>query len=262
MSIKVSLIASAVRVPFYKTFLDPLKSTTVPYEVVFAGHNTPEEIEPFNKGYQGFRYIYTARIKPSQCYEIARRMAVGETILWCADDCEFTLDVIGKAYRFWADLKNEKAILSIQTVENKQYVNMQVHSFFGGRPNSGLMAPLGLMSRQFMEDLGGFDRRYIAGQYENDAVMRAIVAGGKIHIFGDRENHIIIDHYARHGIVRPFAEGYNHDRAILEKSWTNGAGKVLKERQDPFEPYVDDGTLLQKSQSFKMNRWGFARTDL
>lgn len=281
---KVSLFASAVRIAFYSTFLDSLKDSSIPLEVVFAGNNRADQLLEFFRQQYGhgllahenersevtflvaenivLKYIITANIKPAQCYEIARRNCTGETILWCADDCVFTPDLCAKAYAFWAERHdNAKAVISIQTVENGQYVNMKVHSFFGGRVLTPLMAPLGLMSRQTMEDLGGFDRRYICGQYENDAVMRVIAAGGIVHIFGNRQDHIAIDHYARHGIVRPFAEGYNHDRAILEKSWTNGAGIVMKERQDVFQPYVDDGTLLQKSQAFKMNRWGRARTE-
>ena len=283
---KVSIFASAVRIPFYKTFLDSLKGTTVPYEVVFAGPNTLPEIEEVIKKFEIitdeegeehnievnkidlkyqdfhwaigdnsiFNYIHTNNIKPAQCYEVARRACIGETILWAADDCEFSPDLIGKVYRDWKALNDEKAIMSIQTLENGMFVNMKVHSFFGGQTNTPLMAPLGLMSRKVMDDLGGFDRRYICGQYENDAVMRVIAAGGKVHIWGDRENLITIDHYRRHGIHRPFAMGYNHDREILEKSWTNGAGKVMPEIQIPFEPYEAEGITV-RSQSFNKSIW-------
>jgi hypothetical protein len=270
--IKVSLFASAIRFQFYPVFIKSLQSTTEKYEVVFAGHNTPEELIKFLGGYPytvyenienkslktiidlgnncEFKYIHTGRIKPSQCYEIARRNCEGETIQWTADDAEMTPDFIGKAYRYWKERNNEKLILSLQTVENGQYCDMKVHSFFGCQFHTPLMAPLALMSRKFMQDLGGFDRRYVCGQYENTAVMEAIVAGGHVEIFGDKENHIILDHYRRHGIVRPFATGYNHDRSILESSWTNGSGKVSLTRNDKHEPYEDKDILI-KSQSHK-----------
>lgn len=274
MDIKVSLFASAVRVTFYRTFLDSLLSTTVPYEVVFAGHNTPEQLEAlFGKearleveeidvspGVKNrivsyypdhkFKYIHTEFIKPAQCYEIARRYCKGETIAWTADDCEYSNDLMGKAYRFWKAQENEKIVLSLQTIENGMFCHMQVHSFFGGHYHTPLMAPLALMSAKLMQDLGGFDRRYVCGQYENDAVMRVIEAGGKVVIFGDKENFINIDHYRRHGLARPFATGYNHDREILEGSWTDGQGKVFLEIQRPFEPYEDEGILIE-SQSHK-----------
>lgn len=280
---KVSIFASAVRTSFYKTFLNSLKGTSVRCEVVFAGPNTFEEIRtvfPLSEYFvaedmvmglkqtmipdYNFRYIHTANIKPAQCYEVARRNCCGETIHWSADDCEYTPDCIGKAYRFWKKLNDEKAVLTIQTMENRMFCDMRVHSFFGCQYNTPLMAPLGLMSRKLMDDLGGFDRRYICGQYENDAVMRVIQAGGRVFIWGDSENMIIIDHYRRHGLVRPFASGYNHDRTILESSWTDGNGKVLAEvvttpstgkcdvmlqRNDKLEPY-EEKDLLIKSQSF------------
>lgn len=254
MDIKVSIFASAVRIRFYETFLQSLKSTTVPYEVVFAGPNLPSDIVDIKHRYPEFNYVHTENIKPAQCYEAARRACRGETIHWSADDCVYTEDCIGRAYRFWEALDDEKIVLSIQTIENGQFCDMRVHSFFGCQFHTPLMAPLALMSRQLMEELGGFDRRYICGQYENDAVMRVIAAGGRVVIFGDKQNNIVIDHYARHGIHRPFAVGYPHDRAILEGSWTNGAGKVTLERKDQFEPYTEEG-ILTKSQSHNKALW-------
>lgn len=271
--IKVSLIASSVRPQFYKTFLDTLAGTSVEYEVIFVGNKYPDNIfgpqdpnihaieytrpiEVNENGPMMFRYILAQNIKPAQCYEIARRYAKGETVIWTADDCEHTPDVVGKAYRFWKSLNDEKAILSIQTLENGMLCNMLDHSFFGWHRNSPLMAPLGLMSRDYLDKIGGFDRRYCCGQYENDVVMRTIADGGRVEIFGDRQNCIVIDHYRKHGIVRPFAKGYNHDRSILEGSWVKD-GKTSLVRNDAFEPY--EGTapdLLGKSQSFNLtNMW-------
>lgn len=273
----ISLFASAVRVTFYKTFLDSLLSTKRPYEVVFCGHNTREQLTALFgekaevfwteevvdgqpvlvKSYypeHRFTYIHTAKIKPAQCYEIARRHCIGEVIQWTADDCEYSPNLMGKAYDFWKEQNDEKLVLSIQTIENGQYCDMKVHSFFGCQFHTPLMAPLALMSRKLMDDLGGFDRRYVCGQYENDAVMRVIEIGGEVKIFGDKENFINIDHYRRHGIVRPFATGYNHDREILEGSWTDGTGKVFLTKQRPFEPY-EGNDLLWKSQSFSNSNW-------
>lgn len=278
MDIKVSLFASAVRVPFYPVFLKSLEGTTEKIEVVFAGHNTQQEIvNAFpNSEIQNwindddsiretniilnefiFRYIHTGKIKPAQCYEIARRACKGETIAWTADDAEHTPDLYGKAYRFWKGLNDEKKILSIQTEENMQFCDMRVHSFFGCQFHTPLMAPLALMSRAYCEKLGGLDRRYICGQYENDIVMNAVADGGLVEIFGDKQNKIILDHYRRHGIVRPFATGYEHDRSILEGSWTDGKGKVNPKliRNDWHDPY-EEKDLLTVSQSFNnKNLW-------
>ena len=85
-------------------------------------------------------------------------------MIWIADDCEFPNDVIGKAYKYWKEQQNEKLILSIQTKESGyglpegQLFDMNLHRFFGGRRTTPLMAPLGLMSRKYLDELGGIDQ--------------------------------------------------------------------------------------------------------
>ena len=191
---KVSIIASAVREPLYKSLMESLEGTSVEYEVVFAGNVPP--VEPIKH----LRYIKTEDIKPSQCYEISRRAAKGKTIIWAADDCEFHNDIVGKAYKHWKEQKNYKLILSLQTSESgygaptSLLFDMKNHCFFGSRRDTPLMAPLALISKEFLIELGGFDRRYLCGQYENDVVMNAYVAGGVVEIFGNAGLFINIDH--------------------------------------------------------------------
>jgi len=152
------------------------------------------------------------------------------------------------------------------------------------------MAPLALISRKFLEELGGFDRRYVCGQYENDVVMNAYAVGGKVEVFGDEHCFIDIDHLGKSikigecedeagFLKRPFASGYRNDRAVLLASWCdfrwnpkiiieNGKtfiepffyqeGKltgddVLVNRADEFQPYEDED-ILTKSQSNK-GKW-------
>lgn len=266
MDIKVSLIASAVRHLIWEPLFKSLEGTSVSYEIVFAGNN-----ETFTKDYtylsdKKLRYLKTEDIKPAQCYEIARRGASGEVIVWVADDCEFPNNIIGKAHDYWKSQNNDKLILSIQTKESGynlpigQLFDMDMHRFFGFRKDTPLMAPLALMSRRFLNELGGFDRRYVCGQYENDVVMRAYILGGKVEIFGDQDNYIDIDHLGKSLLLkesrtqadflnRPFAKGYAKDREVLESSWVNN-GKVSIIRNDIFEPY-ESGNILTLSQSNK-----------
>jgi len=282
--IKVSLIASSVRHQLYPELFKSLEGTSVEYEVVFAGTCEPEV-------YPWFKYITTANIKPAQCYEIARRGARGETILWTADDCEFNDDVVGKAYNYWKAQNDEKLILSIQTCESGyntpegQLFDMTKHVLLPHFTGSSLMAPLGLMSRKFMEDLGGFDKKYVCGQYENLAVIMAMEKGGRVEIFGDKDCFIDIDHLGKSieigestdqesFIKRPFASGYVNDRECLLQSCFKFRdsfkykdpkhfydaeyvfNKLIERgefKQIPvhdFEPYEDED-ILTKSQSNK-----------
>lgn len=283
--VKVSLFASAVRPQLWPALFKSLEGTSVEYEVVFAG-NMQEKGWVWGDGKQhvagsslyryvghkpDFKYVHTSNIKPAQCYEIARRHCSGETVLWIADDCEFPNDVVGKAYKYWKSQNNEKLILSIQTKESGyglpqgQLFDMNMHRFHGYRTNTPLMAPLALLSRKFLDDLGGIDRKYVCGQYENDIVMRAYNEGAKVEVFGGKDCYIDIDHLGKSLAIgeskqesdflnRPFAKGYNKDREVLEASWTKN-GRLYSEndkyvRFDTFEPF-DDADLLIKSQSNK-----------
>jgi hypothetical protein len=278
---KISLFASSVRPQLYESFFKSIEDEPLKYEieVVFAGNNICNwgEWESFNgssyvspcyvsKKYRNFLYVRTENIKPSQCYEIARRHCTGEVIVWVADDCEFVGGIISKAYEYWKSKNNEKLILSIQTKEsgygNKagSFFDMHNHSFFGFDHSTPLMAPLAMMGRDYLDRLGGIDRRYVCGQYENDLVMRAVADGGKVEIFGNQESFIDIDHLGKSLSIgectnerdfqrRPFASGYEKDRQVLEGSWAKGR-VVSLQRFDSFEPF-EDKDLLTVSQSNK-----------
>lgn len=281
---KISLFASSVRPQLYPAFFKSLESEPLKndIEVVFAGNangllpkdewrsfylndNTNDKAVKLLSNVNVF-YIPTANIKPSQCYEIARRNCTGEVVVWVADDCEFIGGILSKAYEYWKSKNNRKLILSIQTKESGynlpvgQLFDMDVHRFFGGRGSTPLMAPLGMMSREYLDELGGIDRRYVCGQYENDIVMRAYADGGSVEIFGDKDAYIDIDHLGKSIQIgesdnetdflhRPFAKGYHKDRSILESSWAKD-GQVSLKRFDEFEPF-EDQDLLTKSQSNK-----------
>jgi hypothetical protein len=214
--------------------------------VVFAGPLSLTEYKKYmTPNIKDFKYICTKNIKPSQCYEIARRECNGETISWIADDCTFSENCYGKAYEYWKSMDCDKLILSIQTMEDGQVYNMRHHSFVGFDKQTPLMAPLCLMSRKFLDDLGGLDKRYIAGQYENDIVMRAYADGGNVLIFKDGQCNI--EHMKVHGNEHKFRIAYLQDRAVLEGSWGK-RGEFLSSRRDKFEPFSDKHILIQ-SQS-------------
>jgi hypothetical protein len=108
------------------------------------------------------------------------------------------------------------------------------------------MAPVVLMSRKVSEQLSGFDKRFVAGQYENDMIMSLYDIGGSVIIFNQGE--CIIDHEHKHGKEHSFRAGYTKDRDVLEKIWGKTGellhtGKALKH-----EPYSTKDILI-KSQS-------------
>lgn len=288
-TLNVSLFASAVRPKLWPALFKSLESTSVDYEVVFAGNAVfgplyilhPFQVDPGT-------YIRTGNTKPAQCYEVSRRHCRGEVVVWIADDCEFPNDVIGKAYKYWKLVGNEKLILSLQTKESGyklpqgQLFDMNTHRLFAGNNDSPLMAPIGMMSRKFLDELGGFDARYICGQYENECVLRAMMKGAKVEIFGGPDCYVDIDHLRKSLEIgeskdeadflnRPFASTYGHDRRTLERSWCklrpmNYASRIMggpvnvedvyevsPVQLDEFVPYKNE-EITTKSQHQK-GRW-------
>lgn len=269
--IDVSIFASAVRPKIWKECLDSLSKISCSIEVIFGGFCTEEEVSPFIEKYKFFKYIHTKNIKPSQVYELTRRACSGKTISWFCDDGENFNDIYGKAFHFWKSKENEKLILSLQTKESGygqkdgKLFPMKEHTFYSLMPETPLMAPLNLMSRKFLNELGGYDCRYVAGQAENDVLMRAYTKGASVEIFGDEECYINIDHLSKSILIgestdedsfreRPFATGYATDREVLEASWTTFNEKeaflrlergerpfslrtVSKVQIDEFQPY-------------------------
>lgn len=264
----VSLFASAIRVNLWLSFLESLHSNKIDFEVVFAG---PAEVPSvFFEKYPFFNYIKTGQIKPAQCYEIARRACIGELLNWTADDCEYSEKCLDEVYAYWKERNDYKAIISLKTQENELKNLLDDHRFFGFNKNTPLMAPLGFISKQFLDELGGLDRRYVCGQYENDIVMRALQNGGTVFPF--ENTYVDIQHLKKHGRSTKFWNGYNHDRTILENSWVREGYApeptmcldlmtkkpftpivnrlVLKTQKDKFEPY-EDKDILTVSQGPK-----------
>jgi hypothetical protein len=267
MTSKISLFASAIRPHLWQSLFDSLKGTTEDVEIVFAGN--VEKVLAFNLPDKvSFRYILTKNIKPAQIYEVARRECKGELISWTADDAEFPNDFLGKAYRFFKSRCEYKDIMSTQTRENYgtwQMCDISCHKFFAASGKAPKMCPMGIMNREYLNFLGGIDRRYVCGQWDNDIVMRAYGQGSKVIHFD--EAYIELDHLGKHdkrwGVSgdRPFGKAYYFDRKILEGSWGERGQMNYNEfpnftRYDTgFEPF-EDVDLKTKSQSNNIpNLW-------
>lgn len=260
---QVSLFCSSVRPNLWEAFFRSLQGTSVDVEIVFGGNLTEDKVRLAKMGWAyPFKYVHTANIKPAQVYEVARRACTGELICWVADDAEFPDDVIGKAYRFWKEKCTRKDIVCIKTREHYdtwRVCDNTTHHFFGACPQAPKMAPIGMINREYFQELGGIDRRYICGQWDNDLMIRLYNDGGKLYYFGDGS--VDLDHIGKHnkecGITmeRPFGRGYKHDRDILEGSWGKKGQMVYKvpyTRFDKgFEPF-ENIDLKTKSQSFNL----------
>lgn len=266
---KISFFASAIRPHLWEEFLLSLKSSMYEYEVIFAGHIDQKLVQEMFSQYKEFKYITTGEIKPAQCYEIARRACTGELVCWCADDCTFSEGFVHNVYNFYKSINSiHPIIISCKTNENNMNEIMFNHRFFGRNQNTDIMAPIGIISREYLEYLGGFDRRYICGQYENNCVKMAISNGAKVMLC--ESVCVNIDHANKHGKNNNFWSGYNEDREQLENSWCVGGYQnapkslvvidglkppyvywpicnveVLLNRNDKHEPYSENISLTE-----------------
>ena len=125
------------------------------------------------------------------------------------------------------------------------------HHFFGNSHNTPVMAPLGLINRKLLLSLGGYDKRYISGQSENDVVMRTYEIEGRVEIC--MEAFLYIRHRHSHAVPNPFREWYTSDRKVLEGSWVLPNGQISKTRLDPVERF-EDKDILSVTQS-QRGRW-------
>ncbi len=233
MSVKVSIVASSIRPHLWNRIAASLLSNKIEYEVVMAGPKpglVPDR----------FKYIMTD-VKPAQCYEIGFRNATGELVMWSADDAVYSPGALDTAYHYWKSFNNEKLVVSFRSIEDGCDMT-EGHRFFHSDKNSPGMAPFGLMSRKLFHRLGGYDRKFICGQAENDMVMRVYEIGGKVSICPWA--YVKVEHREAHSHGSPFRTIYSFDRSILESLWTND-GEISSERLKPVESFSDEKLLFE-----------------
>ncbi len=231
--IKVSVVFYSFRPSLLDGIAGFLKSNKQNYEVVTAGPCPGENP-------QGFRHTSTT-VKPAQCYEICFRQARGETVLWTTEYALFSSGALDKAYEYWKSFGNYRIVIALKTLENNRDTT-EMHRFFHGKPGCPQMAPFGLISREFLLELGGYDKRFIGGQSENDLVMRVYEAGGDVVICPDAET--VIDHNTAHVSASVFADSHSHDRDVLENLWVHD-GCLSKNRLGPLERFSSDQIALK-----------------
>ena len=134
MEIKISLVASANRVEWWKRFYDSCTGNTIPWEVIFVGDKKPIHDFPSN-----FKHIY-ATCKPAQCYQIGFWAAQGELISWTADDADYNYpplkcpNSLDKAYNHWLRMEekyhyDKKSVVAFRPIEDGVDL-WKVHRFF------------------------------------------------------------------------------------------------------------------------------------
>ena len=231
MSIQISLCASAIRVKWWMQFLNSLLNNNTSFEVIFVGN-----VRPIHELPRNFKYIYSEKC-PAQCYQIAFDNAQGELINWTADDVEYSQGALDIAYKYYKDFNNYKMVIAFNCIENGSPTSLG-HRLYD--ENSPQMAPIGMMNSTLLKYLGGYDKRFICGQAENDLVMRVYENGGNLSLC--QLANVYIEHDKKHQGKSIFRseDGYDYhkkDREFLEKCWLLPNKTVSKTRLIEFEPF-------------------------
>jgi hypothetical protein len=237
----ISICASAARPKDWIETYDSLRANDLEWEMVYVGPNEPS----FNLAdYPRLKFI-KSNTKPAQCYQASFLNASGELLSWTADDAKYPPHALDDVYRYFKMFNNPKLVVAFRTVEDNRDIT-EGHRLRGRDPAAPRMAPFGVMNTEYFHKLGGYDRRFICGQSENDVVMRVYEDGGKLEI---GPVPVLVHHQKSHNDT-VFRSGYFHeDRKVLEGSWIKD-GIIQSKRLDKFEPFSDIDILI-KTQSQK-----------
>jgi hypothetical protein len=234
----ISICASAVEVSKWDEFFGSIEETKIPYEVVFVGDKKP------SKEYNNLRFIYS-EVKPAQCHQIAVLNSSGEYIHITADDAVYPKRYFDEV----VPLLNERVVICSDTFErgmNCDWDTFRLGNFF--------MSPFAIFSRKLFDEVGGYDNRYVTGQFENDFCM---MLHSRLVPFVHYDKRITVNHVAS----SKFSQCHDVGRIQLRKSWCTDEyspskpdGIFLLNRKDEHHPYVEKD-ILTVSQGSTDNRW-------
>lgn len=231
----ISLCASAIRIQDWQSFYKSTQQNNCKVEIVFVGDVMPNFDLPDN-----FKFIYSP-VKPAQCWETALRAASGRYISLTADDAEYTPGSLDNMVRFMNSRFNKKSVGSFQTIENGHLITSD-HQYKGK-----LMAPFFVFNKDYYAALGGADRRFIGGMFENDIIMRVHEDGGVVEICSDA--YVSVEHLKKHNGNSPQNEcHFSYSFPLFESLWID-----VNKRTDKLQPF-DDRNLTRITQGEK-GKW-------
>jgi hypothetical protein len=230
---KISMIGPSIRPELWKQFCDSLANNIVDWEVVFVGPKGPVCDLPSN-----FRWI-KSNVKPSQCTHIAFMEAKGEYVSLTADDAQYftpnkkgALDNMIEFIEKFPNNENynkNRIAYGFRMFEDSFCVeSSQTHYLVPKDKNplmtSTLLYPFFIINKLSYEELGGYDRRFICGQAENDFLLRVAEKYGSTANSLCPTAMVWADHDAGHENKSKFREYHQQESNVLRSLWLNEKG--------------------------------------
>lgn len=240
---QMSLCASAVRVNLWNDFANSLKNNKINYEIIFVGNVEPVIHLVENK----ITWIYS-ETKPAQCYEIAFRLAKGELIHWTADEAVYDYGALDCIYKYYRSFNRKDLITGFTVYENNgESYSLTSDGHYLVDRESHRMACFGVISNQYFKELGGYDKRFITGQAENDVCMRNYERGGMLNICPDAK--VSVYHNKAHNDNNSsFRKWYMGSRGFLDSCWIKPDKSISNKRLIPFEPFREENIYIESQE--------------
>jgi hypothetical protein len=236
----ISLCASAVETKKWDDFFGSLEGTKVPYEVVFVGDKRPD------KEYKNLKFIYS-EVKPAQCHQIAVMEASGDIIHITADDAVYPegfLDDVNELFT------GKRICVCCNTLEFGKECDWNTFAV-----GMWAMSPFAFFYKSDWVKLGGYDNRYLTGQFENDFCLR--LHADFVSFVPYTKKRILVNHVPG----SQFSRFHDIGRFQLRESWCDRPyrqgipdGSFSLTRRDSFKPY-DSKDILTKSQGATNPKW-------
>jgi len=255
---QVGIFCSSNKPHLWNNLYESLSHNNVDFNLCIAGPNPPIEPLPGN-----VKYIQT-NVKPAQCWFIAAHNVVGDYIMYLPDDVVLShgcLDDLVKLIDGKMTISSPNFMLFGKKVDHRILSDPRGYPSIDPRSTSpdknirkkfimlDFPLPAGsMMYRETFDQLGGFDKHFVALSWDLDMAFELISRGGKI---------VISDI----GLLEEIPGGkisvcrFAHDYYYLIDMWlddNNSNDKILNRRKKPVDPLIYNNTVLTVSQGVKI----------
>lgn len=169
----ISIFAPAIKTLFWEELHRILSTSSIDFEIVYAGFKSPTFILP-----QNFKFILTD-VTPAQAAHIAFSQTVGEYVIFMPDDMVPEHDFLD--LMLGTILKHDQEKTVVTPYYSKKQINTKKFTFpEGPTPGYGIYPTVPMLCRKIFMELGGIDRRFINIGFGVDIALRLCALGGTI----------------------------------------------------------------------------------